>query len=180
MDTFFKDFNLSDGYLISILAVLFLVLIINLSNALKISKLSKKYNRFIRSFQGIDIEDSLTKFVEKVEKVSLKNSELENRCNKIDEFLPSCFQKIGVVRFNAFADVGSDLSFAIALLDGNDNGFVINGIYARESSSTYAKPIENGKSKYTLSAEEMQAIDLAKRSSSMGFLNIHTGSQDNK
>jgi hypothetical protein len=59
--------------------------------------------------------------------------------------------------------VGSNLSFAIAMLDSNDNGFIINGVYTRDSSTTYAKPVISGKAKYTLSAEEMQALDLAKR-----------------
>jgi len=60
--------------------------------------------------------------------------------------------------------VGSNLSFAIALLDGNDNGIVLNGIYSRESTTTYAKSIINGQSKYALSAEEIQAIDIARKS----------------
>ena len=74
-----------------------------------------------------------------------------------------CVQKVVVVRYNAFDNVGSDLSFTIALLDSSDNGVVINGVYARDSSSTYAKPIVSGKSKYVLSAEEMQALDIAKK-----------------
>lgn len=164
MDIIAKYLTISDTYVIAAIGILLGILIISIFNMVKVHALSKKYNTFIKSFDGIDMEDSLKRFVDRVDKVYLKNLELENHCNQIDKTLLSCFQKIGVIRYNAFADMGSDLSFAIALLDGNDNGFVINGIYSRETSTTYAKPISNGKSKHTLSEEEIQALDSAKKS----------------
>ena len=69
-------------------------------------------------------------------------------------------------------DTGSDLCFAIALLDFEDTGVVINGIYSRDGSSTYAKPVEKGTSTYTLSTEEIQAIDMAKRNAGTYFANV--------
>ena len=66
-----------------------------------------------------------------------------------------------MVRYNAYKDTGSDLSFTLALLDRNNNGVVLNGIYARDMSNIYAKPIENGMSKYVLSNEEKEAIKIA-------------------
>ena len=73
-----------------------------------------------------------------------------------------------MVRYNAFRDTGSDLSFTLALLDENNNGVVLNGIYSREMSNIYAKPIENGKSTYTLSDEEQKAIERAINSTKSG------------
>jgi len=70
-------------------------------------------------------------------------------------------QKIGMVRFNPFKEVGSDQSFSVALLDGNDSGTVITSLYSRTENRIYAKPIENKQSKYLLSAEEKQAIEKA-------------------
>ena len=75
--------------------------------------------------------------------------------------LSGCVQKIGIVRYNAFKDTGSDLSFALALLDEDNTGVVMNGIYSREMSNIYAKPVEKGKSPYTISEEEKLAIDKA-------------------
>ena len=69
-----------------------------------------------------------------------------------------------MVRFNAFKDVGSDLSFAIALLDRNDNGVVLNGLYGSDSSNIYAKPIKGGVSTYQLSDEEKYALEIAEQS----------------
>jgi len=67
-------------------------------------------------------------------------------------------QKAGMIRFNPFGEVGGDQSFSVALLDKENNGFVITSHYARESSRVYAKPIKNGHSEYKLSEEEQRAI----------------------
>ncbi len=71
-------------------------------------------------------------------------------------------QKVGIVRFNPFKEVGSDQSFSLALLDGNDSGIVITSLYSREGNRVYGKPIEKGSSKYLLSEEEKQAIARAR------------------
>jgi len=70
-------------------------------------------------------------------------------------------QQVGIVRFNAFDNTGSDLSFAVALLDAAKNGFVLSGIYGREESRVYAKPVLQGESTYTLTKEEKQALEAA-------------------
>ena len=70
-------------------------------------------------------------------------------------------QKTSMVRYKAFADVGSDLSFSIALLDGNDNGAILTSIYGRNESTTYAKPIDKGMSRYDLSEEEKKVLEQA-------------------
>lgn len=70
-------------------------------------------------------------------------------------------QKIGILRYNPFSDVGSNQSFSIALLDGNDNGIVITSFYTREGNRIYGKPIKGGNSEYSLSNEEKEAIKIA-------------------
>jgi hypothetical protein len=72
-------------------------------------------------------------------------------------------QKVGIIRFNPFSEVGGDQSFSIALLDGNDDGLVITSFYTREGNRVYGKPIKNGKSQYALSQEEIKVIEVAKR-----------------
>jgi hypothetical protein len=74
-------------------------------------------------------------------------------------------QKIGVVRYNPFKEVGGDQSFSVAILDGNNNGIVITSLYSREENRVYGKPIKGGNSEYILSEEEKRAIEEAKRSS---------------
>lgn len=72
-------------------------------------------------------------------------------------------QKVGIVRFNPFKEIGGDQSFSIALLDGQDSGFVLTSLYSREGNRVYAKPIERGKSNYQLSEEEKEALRKAQR-----------------
>ena len=71
-------------------------------------------------------------------------------------------QKVGVVRFNPFADTGGNMSFAIALLDGRKNGIVISSLHGREGTRIYGKFIEKGESQYRLTDEEKEAIVKAK------------------
>ena len=66
-----------------------------------------------------------------------------------------------LMKYNAFKDVGSDLSFALAILNNQNDGIVLNGIYSRETSNIYAKPVIKGESTYTLSEEEKEAIKKA-------------------
>ena len=73
----------------------------------------------------------------------------------------NCIQKVGIYRYNAYKDTGSDLSFTVCLLDEKNNGIVFNGIYSRDMSNIYAKPIENGMSKYKVTPEEQEAINRA-------------------
>ncbi len=72
------------------------------------------------------------------------------------------FQKLGIVRFNPFKEVGGDQSFSIALLDGNDSGVVITSLYTREGNRVFSKPIKEGRSEYLLSEEEKEALNKTK------------------
>ena len=124
-------------------------------------KFKRRLDLFFRK-GGKDLEEVLGNLIKKLEGQETdlkKNFEEISRLNQIAE---RSFQKIGVVRFNPFKDVGGDQSFSIALLDLNNNGFVITSLYGREGNRIYAKPINNGKSEYSLSEEEIEAIEKAK------------------
>ncbi len=143
--------------------LILILLLMNISNRSKIKKLKIKYNKFMNGLSGVSIEEVLEDCLDKVNGVINKNREIDYQLNTIKRNMYYCTQKVGIVRYNAFDDVGSDLCFSVALLDNNDDGVVISSLYARDSSSTYAKPIIRGKSKYALSAEEIKAIDNARK-----------------
>jgi len=143
--------------------ILFIMFCMILSCRKKIKKLKNKYYKFMNGLSGANIEQVLEDIIDKTNEVIEKNKELEYQLNTIKRNMYYCVQKVGVVRYNAFDNVGSDLSFSVALLDKNDDGVVISSLYSRDSSATYAKPVSGGKSKYALSAEEIKAIDLAKK-----------------
>ena len=125
----------------------------------KITNISKKYKNFMQKLgNGKHIEEDLENYMYRVERVEKQNGEMVNLVKNLDHDLKRCIQKVGIIRYNAFNDTGSDLSFALALLDENNDGVVLNGIYSREMSNIYAKPVEDGKSSYTISEEEKEAI----------------------
>ena len=139
--------------------VLIVGFIINTINFVKIKKENK--GLVDKLGKGTDIKEDLKSFIKRIEKLEEKNDIIINYCKDIEENMMYCIQKIGIVRYSAFRDTGSDLSFALALLDRENNGVVLNGIYSREMSNIYAKPIKSGKSTYTLSEEETQALKKA-------------------
>lgn len=105
-----------------------------------------------------NLQEILVQFKDLKENFERISAELENlkKENKIN------IQKVGIVRFNPFKEIGGNQSFSIALLDGNDNGVVITSLYSRTDNRVYGKPIKNGQSEYLLSEEEKQAIEKAK------------------
>ena len=142
--------------LFGIIIILLLAFLVLLG---KVIGLNRRYKKFmIKLGEGKDIQEDLENYMYRVERVEKQNAEILNQINGLDKDLEVCIQKVGILRYSAFQDTGSDLSFTLALLDEHNNGVVFNGIYSREMSNIYAKPIENGKSKYTLSEEEQEAI----------------------
>lgn len=148
---------------IAILLTLNLILFISVvvSNS-RINRIKKNSNEFMRKLgNSKDIKEDINKYMERIVDIEAALSETNTYCKQLDKQMENCMQKVGIVRYNAYKDAGSNLSFAVALLDENNNGVVFNGIYSREMSNTYAKPIENGKSKYTMTAEEIEAVNKA-------------------
>lgn len=143
------------GVFIGGLLVLVLVLLLwNSILSVKLASLNKKYKKFMRGSSGKNFENLLVEYMENiqsaVDRVNMVNEDLVQLKNQMDR----CIQKCHIVRYNAFNDTGSDLSFSIAMLDQFNDGIVLTGIYGRNESFTYAKPIVKGSSKYPLSVEE--------------------------
>ncbi len=154
----------TDNYLMISFIINIILILIVVINIFLILKMNKKYISFMKKLgNGNNLDEMLKKYLEDVKEVKKDNSEIKAYYTKLDSDLTACVQKIGLVRYNAFRDVGSDLSFAIALLDGNNTGVVLNGLYGSESSNIYAKPIKNGVSTYQLSDEEKYAIEIAEQ-----------------
>lgn len=156
------DFLRTDTFLLILLGGIILLFILYITNMVKLSKIKRSYSNFMKRLgNGNNVDEMLRAYIYEVEKVVNKNEEIVSYCKELDEHIAKCTQKIGMVRYNAYRDTGSDLSFTLALLNEHNDGVVLNGIYARDMSNIYAKPIENGQSKYTLSNEEKEAISRA-------------------
>lgn len=160
MDIIKRDSFLLGWVIITIILVLLVIIMM-----VRLSSLNKKYKKFLNKLgNGKNIEEDLETYMYRVEKVEKQSVEISNYVKTLDEDLTRCIQKVGIVRYNAFKDTGSDLSFTLALLDEHNDGVVLNGIYSREMSNIYAKPVKNGESSYTMSEEEKLAVQKAMNS----------------
>ena len=151
----------TEDYLVISCIVNIVLIIVTMINIIMLTKINKKYIKFMKQLgNGSNLDEMLRDYLRDVKEIKQDNSEIKAYYTKLDSDIASCIQKVGLVRYNAFRDVGSDLSFAIALLDGNDTGVVLNGLYGSESSNIYAKPIKGGVSTYQLSEEEKYALEI--------------------
>jgi len=155
-------FAIIDTYLPFILAamaiiiiILFIMVLVSLSS---ISRLETKYRKLSRGIENKNMEEIINGYLDRVEEVAKEGNEIKALYDSMDQKLKGCLQKVSVVRYRAFEDVGSDLSFSVAALDERNNGLVLTGLFGRNESTTYAKPIDRGISRYDLSSEEKQVL----------------------
>lgn len=110
-----------------------------------------------------DLKEILQEHIGRVGSVQMRVNDLEKHIGHLDHRSKKHLAKVGVVRFNPFDDTGGDQSFAIALLDEDDNGLVISSLHGRQRTRVYAKPIRSGDSMdYDFSEEEKEAIRKAR------------------
>ena len=102
--------------------------------------------------------ENLKEVLTYIKKINGRIEEISDDLNFVKKMAEISLQKVGVVRFNPFKDMGGDQSFSIALLDSGNNGLVVSSIYSRDGNRVYTKPIKNGDSEYQLSNEEKEAI----------------------
>lgn len=123
----------------------------------QISALRRRLDAALAGDQG-NLEERLVSYFEHIEDSDRRMRELAEHYLKLSASSALASQKISVVRFNPFGDTGGDQSFVLAILDAHNSGYVMTSIHGREGTRVYVKPIDYGKSKYTLSKEEQQAI----------------------
>lgn len=158
----FVDFLKTDNFILISTIINMLLFIVVIALIVYVSKINKKYLIFMKKLgNGNNLDEMLKKYLLDVAEIKQDNLEIKAYYTKLDTDIASGIQKIGLIRYNAFQNVGSDLSFALALLDRDNNGVVLNGLYGSESSNIYAKPIKNGQSTYQLSEEEKEALLIA-------------------
>ena len=128
--------------------------------------LYKIFALFNKLSRGVEVTD-LKKTLEKILSEEAKNESdirlLEKRAQSIETNGLSHVQKVGLIRFNPFKELGGDHSFSLAILNGQDSGVVITGLHTRERTRVYMKDIKNGKSQSDLSAEEKKAVMTAQK-----------------
>lgn len=146
-----------------IIIVLILIVIIITTNK-HLNKLENRNRKLMRGVNNNNLEQIVISYLDTIDEVKKENEIVKEMYQQINGKLKTCIQKTSMIRYRAFEDVGSDLSFSIALLDGNHNGAILTSIYGRNESTTYAKPIDKGISRYDLSQEENKVLEQAIKS----------------
>lgn len=151
--------------LIGMAAVLLILLILTIVALCKLKKLNRKFDRFMRGKDAESLEDTILSCIEKNEQIDQMNQLLREDIIGLRKNQRITYQKMGMVKYNAFREMSGDLSYALALLDQEENGFIINSVYAKEGGYSYIKEIVKGESSILLSEEEKAALEKAKSQS---------------
>ena len=128
---------------------------------IRLGSLKKKYDFFMQGDNGASLERKLSVEVSEIRDAAKGLESLLTEQAAIRNTQNNTIQKIGFIKYNAFENIGNDLSFALTLLDGNNNGVCISSIYGRNDSRIFSKPIVKGKSLVSLSQEELESLNEA-------------------
>lgn len=150
--------------ILSIAAVVmaFILAVLLIISLVKIRKLNQKYKAFMKGANGKDLEASvLTRFGE-IDKMKTDIEYIYGKLNIACDMLLTAYQKMSIVKYDAFKEMGGKLSFSLAMLDDKNNGYILTSVHTREGCYTYAKEIIKGESFVVLSEEERRALEEAK------------------
>lgn len=141
-----------------IMLILIILLIVQIS---KVRKLKKRLDKFLLGKNGESLEQEIIGLFE--DNKFLKSSTERNKkdIRTLYKRMETAYQKMGLVKYDAFNQMGGQLSFSLALLDENNNGFIINSVHSTEGCYSYTKEIRNGESSISLGTEEAEALAIA-------------------
>lgn len=148
-------------FIIALLVISLGLLIYIIVTNLKIKKLTNKYEVFMSGKDGKSLENVIAKRFSQVDELIARDAKKDVMLKEIQENLLTVYQKVGIVKYDAFNEMGGKLSFALAMLDKENTGFVLNAMHSREGCYTYIKEIIKGESYVELAEEEAEALDKA-------------------
>lgn len=152
----------SDYIIIGLAAVTILLFILYIVNIVQMSKLKKNYRIFMEGKDAKSLEEILVKRLDQVDELITANKTNQRNIQQLFNNMKFTFQKVGLVKYDAFNEMGGKLSFSLALLNETDDGFVLNAVHSREGCYTYIKEIVAGNSIIVLAEEEQEALNMAK------------------
>ena len=145
--------------LMMILMVFVLLYLVRVS--MKMSRFLKRYRTFMRGKDAVSLEKAFSQRFLEIDRLTEVSKNQAMEINKLKEVLARTTNKIGIVKYDAFPDVGGKLSFALAMLDDSNTGFVLNAIHSRDGCYTYVKEVVKGESYIVLGQEEKEALRIA-------------------
>ncbi len=151
----------TDYVIIGLIAAVIILLVLLIINIVKISGLKKKYDIFMKGKTAKSLEDTLIYRLEQLDDLIKREAANERNISSIFETLKNCFQKFGLVKYDALDEMGGKLSCALCMLNDKNDGFIINIVHSREGCYNYMKEIIDGNSIIGLSDEEAEALEKA-------------------
>ena len=159
MNGIWQVIDLYSSVIILVLAILLILALISQIILFKrFNNVSRKYRLLARGASGADLEEILHSYARDVVKLEQQEQRNSKELEILNEKVAQSIYNPGLVRFNAFDNMGSDLSFSLAFLDRRGDGVVLTGLYGRDETRIYAKPIRKGASDYSLTEEEIKAV----------------------
>lgn len=150
--------------IIALLIFIVILFVLLMTTKSRIKKLEGKYESFMRGKDGETLEDVILTRFDEIDKLKRSDVKKTKALNDIIENLDMAYQKLGIVKYDAFNEMGGKLSFVLALLTKENDGFIINAVHSREGCYTYVKEIVKGESYIPLADEEQQALEEAVKS----------------
>lgn len=145
--------------LLLMLIILMFLLYVNVN--MKYNRLKSSYSSFMRGRDGKNLEESILEKFDELDEIAQMARKNESDIKEIFHDMKGSYQKVGIVKYDAFNEMGGKLSFALTLLDGNNSGWIINAMHSREGCYNYIKEIVRGESYIELSEEEAESLEQA-------------------
>ena len=159
MSSIFDNLGIDPGIIIIILLVLTIFLLVkSASSSMRLSRLERKYKTFMKGSEAQSLEKIFVRKFAQIDKLYEAKEDHEHDILFIKKNLEKMFSKYGVEKYDAFDDVGGKLSFALALLDKDNTGLILNAVHSRDNCFLYLKEIVKGESYVMLSQEEVEAL----------------------
>ena len=159
MSTIFENMGIDPGIIIIVLVIIMIILVICMvSSTMRLSRLERKYKMFMKGSDAQTLEKTFVRKFAQIDRLYEAKEDHEQAINAIIHNIEVMFSKYGVEKYDAFEDVGGKLSFALALLDKDNNGLILNAVHSRDNCFLYLKEIVKGESYVMLSQEEVEAL----------------------
>ena len=159
MQNILDDIGIDSGVVIVILLILTIILLLNtVSNNMKITRLDKRYRLFMKGADGQSLEKEFTRKFNQIDRLFEAKEDHDKDISRLKENFSKMYSKYGIEKYDAFDDVGGKLSFALAMLDMDNSGIILNAVHSRDNCFLCMKEIVKGESYVMLSQEEVEAL----------------------
>ena len=156
----------NDGFyvgliLIVVLAALAALIVLSAVQLVKYRKLKEKYELFMSGKNAKSLEKDIIKLFEDNKTIEEEQEKARKDIRDLNKRLAYCYQKIGLVKYDAFNQMGGKMSFCLCLLNDKNNGFILNSVHSTDGCYSYTKEVSRGECELELGDEEKKALDMA-------------------